>query len=171
MLAATALGAAGAAALSGCGQITPWATPPRPAPDVWVLAGVIAAEHALVARYQSVIAGFPALGPVITPLLREHEEHLAALRGRLAVPAGSPYHLSTGSPGASPSPSGHVATVAGAFAYLRAAERDQAADLVRRLTAVKPSLAQLMASIGASEASHESVLRSAARRHQGAAAT
>ena len=41
---------------------------------------------------------------------------------------------------------------------LRAAERASAADLVRRLATVPPSLAQLLASIAASDATHVTVL-------------
>jgi hypothetical protein len=61
VLAVSALAALGAA---GCGRIMPWSTPPKPAPDVGVLAGVIAAEHSMISAYRSVISDFPALGPV-----------------------------------------------------------------------------------------------------------
>ncbi len=40
------------------------------------------------------------------------------------------------------------------IARLRAAERASAADLVRRLVTVQPALAQLFASIAASDATH-----------------
>jgi hypothetical protein len=167
MLALTALGAAGVAGAGGCGRIRPWSAPPTQAPDVDVLAGVIAAERSMISRYRSVISGFPGLGPALTSLLRQHEEHLAQLQGRLVVPPGSPYRPSPSPSGGSQAPAGLPATAAAALAYLRAAERDEAAALVRRLATVTvtPSLAQLMASIGASEASHEAVLASAALLH------
>lgn len=169
MLALTALGAAGVAGgvagAGGCGRIRPWSTPPVQAPDVDVLAGVIAAEHSMISRYRSVILGFAGLGPAITPLLRQHEEHLAQLQARLVVPPGSPYRPSPSSGGTHSGTAGLPATATAALAYLRAAERDEAAALVRRLATVTPSLAQLMASIGASEASHAAVLVSAALLH------
>jgi hypothetical protein len=43
-------------------------------------------------------------------------------------------------------------------ARLRAAERASAAGLVRRLATVEPALAQLFASIAASDATHATVL-------------
>ena len=44
------------------------------------------------------------------------------------------------------------------IARLRAAERASAADLVRRLATVEPALAQLFASIAASDATHAAAL-------------
>jgi hypothetical protein len=163
----TALGAAAAAGLAGaagCGRILPWSVPPDLAPDVGVLTQAIAAEHAMISRYQSVVSGFPSLGPAITPVLRQHEQHLAALRGRLVVPAGartssSPSHSARGAASSPPA----LPTPAAAFGYLRAAEEDAATALVRLLPLATPSLAQLLASIGASEASHVVVLRPARR--------
>jgi hypothetical protein len=164
VLAVSALTALGVA---GCGQIRPWSTPPKPAPDVRVLTDAIAAEHSMITVYQSVILGFPVLGQAITPLLRQHEEHLAWLRGRLVVPAGARPGPAPSARGSTSPAAGHrpaPSTAAAAIAYLRAAERDQAAALVRHLPAVTPSLAQLLASIGASEASHAALLSSAGQR-------
>ena len=44
------------------------------------------------------------------------------------------------------------------IARLRAAEQASAADLVRRLATVQPALAQLLASIAASDATHPAAL-------------
>jgi hypothetical protein len=44
------------------------------------------------------------------------------------------------------------------MAQLRAAERASAADLVQRLATVPPALAQLFASIAASDATHVTAL-------------
>jgi hypothetical protein len=49
-------------------------------------------------------------------------------------------------------------TRAGALAYLRDAENAAAASLLAHLDAAPPSLAQLLASISASEATHALVL-------------
>ncbi len=163
VLTASALAVLAAAGAAGCapGQPWPWATPPHPSPDVGVLRNVIAAEQAMVSRYTVVISARPALAGTLAPLLRQHQAHLAQLRERLLVPAGA---------AASPSPAATArrrparvpAGQAAALDYLRAAEGDQAAFLVRELaTLASPALAQLFASIGASEATHAALLRTA----------
>jgi hypothetical protein len=156
-----ALTAAGTLGTAGCaaGQPWPWATPPKPAPDVGVLRDAITAEDAMISRYTGVIAAFPALAGSISPLLTQHREHLAQLRARLVIPPG---------PGPSASPTATARTRPrgpripssehGAVAFLRAAERDEAAALTGWLTGVTPSLAQLLASIAASEATHAALL-------------
>ena len=150
-----------AAGTVGCasGQAWPWARPPVPAPDVAALRNVIAAESALVSRYTGVLAARPALAATVSPLLRQHQQHVAQLRERLVVPAGArPSPTKTARAHQAPVPAGRAAVLA----YLRRAESDQAAFLVRRLaTVATPSLAQLMASISASEAAHAALLRSA----------
>jgi hypothetical protein len=150
-----------AAGTTGCasGRAWPWARPPVPAPDVGVLRNVIATEDAMVSRYAAVLSARPALAATVSPLLRQHRQHLAQLRERLMVPAGArPSPTRTARARRAPVPAGR----AGALAYLRRAESDQAAFLVRTLAAVdSPSLAQLMASISASEAAHAALLRSA----------
>ena len=55
-------------------------------------------------------------------------------------------------------PDGRKYTPHVTIARLRAAERASAADLVRRLVTVPPSLAQLFASIAASDATHAAAL-------------
>ena len=51
-------------------------------------------------------------------------------------------------------------------ARLRAAERASAADLVQRLATVPPALAQLLASIAASDATHVTVLAETGAGHR-----
>lgn len=156
---AAAVAAVTASGAAGCapGRAWPWARPPTPAPDVDTLKDLIVAEDALVATYARVVSTFSALSPAAPPLLRQHQEHLAALRARLVIPAGA-------APSASAMPRAHPAGVPfpgsahAAVAYLRAAEHAQAAALTARLTTVTPSLAQLLASIAASEASHAALL-------------
>lgn len=155
VLAVSALAAAG---LAGCGRIHPWSVPPEQASDVAVLAEAIAAERVMISRYESAITGFPSLGPALTPVLGQHREHLAALRERLVVPPG------TATPSARPAPPASrppvLSSADATVDYLRTEEDDRAAALVRQLPVTTPSLAQLLASIGASEASHATILGS-----------
>jgi hypothetical protein len=152
--------AAAAAAMAGCapGPRWPWAQPPRTAPDVGVLHEVIDAEYTMISRYTAVLSAYPALATAISPVLAEHRQHLAQLRARLVIPAGAsaaeaaaaaPPRLRRPRP-----PAGQSA----ALGYLRSAERAAASALAGRLGSVPSSLAQLMASIGASEATHAALL-------------
>jgi Ferritin-like domain len=149
------------AAVSGCGGADVLATPPRPAADVDLLRSAIAAEQLMIARYGAVTGGATAaVSSALEPLLAEHRAHLAQLRSRLIVPAGSP----TPSPRAPAPPAGVPSAPGAALAYLRDAEQAAAAALLGRLPHAPASLAQLLASISASEATHVPVLgRMAAR--------
>ena len=146
----------------------PLAGPPRPAPDVITLQAVIAAEQGMIQLYRAAIGGDRAAPRArgLEPLLAEHQQHLARLRARLIVPPGAPAtpaaQASSQAQGSS-SPSSGAAGAGGAggsargrvtTARLRAAERGSAAGLVRRLGTVEPALAQLFASIAASDATH-----------------
>jgi hypothetical protein len=152
-------------ALSGCKGVGALATPPRPAPDVAVLKAAIAAEEVMIARYDAVITRSARLAGSLRPLRAEHQSHLVQLRSRLIVPPGS----AAASPSPSPSRSGRAAAVPGpvpagtaaAISYLQAAERHAASTLLHQLIAVSPSLAQLMASVAASEATHVAALGAA----------
>jgi len=130
--------------------------PPLPR-DVLTLQAVIAAEENLIGMYQAAIGGDPGTSarlPLLRPLLAQHEQHLARLRARLIEPPGT-----TASPSARPSASAaSTAPAPVSTARLRAAERASAADLVERLATVQPALAQLLASIAASDATHVAVL-------------
>jgi hypothetical protein len=152
-------------ALSGCKGVGALATPPRPAPDVAVLKAAIAAEEVMIARYDAVITRSARLAGSLRPLRAEHQSHLVQLRSRLIVPPGS----AAASPSPSPSRSGRAAAgpgpvpagAAAAISYLQAAERHAASTLLHQLIAVSPSLAQLMASVAASEATHVAALGAA----------
>lgn len=156
---AVAVAAVTVAGAAGCapGRAWPWATPPTPAPDVGTLKDMIVAEDALIATYARVVSRFPALAAATGPLLRQHQEHLAALRARLMIPSGAAPSASA-MPRARPTMEPFPASEHAAVAYLRAAEHTQAAALTGRLATVTPSLAQLFASIAASEASHAALL-------------
>lgn len=154
-------------ALSSCKGVGALATPPRPAPDVAVLQAAIGAEEVMIARYDAVITRSARLAGSLRPLRAEHRSHLVQLRSRLIVPPGSAAAASpTPSPSPSPAPAqagpGSVpAGAAAAISYLQAAERHAASALLHQLIAVSPSLAQLMASVAASEATHVAALGTA----------
>jgi hypothetical protein len=154
------------AAVSGCNGVDVLAAPPSPARDVTVLREAVAAEQLLITWYAAVLrdagkaGGAPAsLTAVLEPLLAEHRAHLAQLKSRLVVPAGS---------AASPSPARRAATPAGpgpgsaGVTFLRDAEQAAASAMLGRLRSAPGSLAQLYASISASEATHVPVLDAAA---------
>ncbi len=150
-------------AVSGCKGVGALATPPGPAPDVALLRAAIAAEELMIARYDAVITSSASLAAGLRPLRAEHRLHLAGLRTRLIVPPGSAAAVT-----ASPAPSASWPAAAGAggmptgpaaaISFLQAAERAAAAALLHQLIAVSPSLAQLMASVAASEATHVAAL-------------
>jgi hypothetical protein len=156
------------AAVSGCGGADVLAAPPSPAPDVTVLREAIAAEQLMITRYTTVLhqAGASggsagSLSGALEPLLAEHRAHLAQLRSRLIVPAGSKASSATPHERApAPVPSG----LSDGVAFLRTAEQDAATAMHKRLDGAPSSLAQLFASIGASEATHVPVLNAAAAR-------
>jgi hypothetical protein len=123
----------------------PLGAPPEPARSTVVLESVIAAEVALVSRYESAASGTSS---VLARLLAEHREHLARLRSRLIVPASASRRPAVPTPHPVPTP------VSG----LRTAEQESAASLVQHLLTVEPALAQLLASIAASHATHAAAL-------------
>jgi hypothetical protein len=153
VLAATAMTVPLVAA--GCKGVGGLGTLPKAAPDVAVLHHAIATEQALITRYHAALAGSPGLAGTLGPLLAQHREHLARLTSMLIVPA-------TRRPTPRPSPTataGAARPRAATLAALEAAETDAASSLVRRLALAPPALAQLLASIAASEASHALLLR------------
>lgn len=137
---------------AGCKGIGALGTPPTPLPDTAVLSEAITAEKLMIARYQAVISGSPGQAALLAPLLAQHRAHLTRLTSRLIDPRPA-------SSTRSPSPARAVPPSA-ALSALPAAEEDAANSLVRHLAEVTPSLAQLLASIAASEASHALLLRS-----------
>ncbi len=102
------------------------------------------------------MAGSPGLAGTLGPLLAQHREHLARLTSMLIEPS---------SPGATPRASPSVSARAGSgspsatLAGLEADENAAASSQASRLALAPPALAQLLASIAASEASHALLLR------------
>jgi hypothetical protein len=139
---------AGAAGCKGVGGL---GTPPKPHPDVAVLQHAISAEQFMVAGYRTVLAAAPTLARSLNPLLAEHEAHLARLKGRLVPGAAA------AKPPRQPRPKA-PASAAAAVSYLTDAEHAAATSLISRIDVASPSLAQLLASIAASEATHAAAL-------------
>lgn len=152
--------AAAAAALplvvAGCKGIGALGTPPGTPTGVTVAADAIAVETGLIAHYGKVLAAQPGLAAQLRPILAQHHEHLIRLRARIIVPKGRP--TPTPSPSARLRPAPVPGTASGALAYLRDAENAAAAALLTHLGTAPPSLAQLLVSISASEATHAALL-------------
>jgi Ferritin-like domain len=156
------------AVASGCDGVNVLAAPPRPAPDVALLRSAITAEGLMVARYTNVLKAVrnpggtsagrggsqSALTAALEPVLAEHQAHLAQLRSRLIVPAGAAPSPSERAPAQPAVPTAPGAAVT----FLQAAEQAAAAAMLERLPHAPASLAQLLASISASEATHVPVL-------------
>lgn len=141
-------------ALTACAGPNPLAGPPPLSADVRALFEAVTAEQNLISLYKRTMAAYSALGPALTVLLAEHEAHLAQLRGRIIEPPGKTVPRTvTAKP---PIPG----TRSAALGQLRAAEQAATTAQLRRLAGASPSLAQLYASIAASEATHVSVLGS-----------
>jgi hypothetical protein len=150
VLAASAAALPALLATAGCRSSDAFAGPDplagRPAlsPDVITLQEVITAERAMIALYQAAVNSGTRPARTLEGMLAQHRQHLGRLQARLVLPSASP------APSSSNSPVPGRATIA----QLRAAERASATDLVRRLVSVPPALAQLFASIAASDATH-----------------
>jgi hypothetical protein len=139
------------AAVASCAVPNPLGGPPSPSPDVRTLRAAISAEQALVAEYQKVLAAHPGLAASLRTFLTQHQDHLGQLKSRLIVPPHvTPSPVPSPSASAAPPP----ASAAAARASLAEAERKAAAAQVQRLAGATPSLAQLLASIAASETTH-----------------
>jgi hypothetical protein len=159
-----AAAAAGSLTLAGCTGIRALGPVPKPGADVVALERAIAAEELMVARYASVLSPLTGFGvtdkhsasavkramAVVSVIHAEHEAHLAQLRSRLVLPA----RLATSRPRQSPTPAPLPAGWRSVLAGLAAAETAASDRLIGWVPAAPPALAQLMASIAASEAAH-----------------
>ena len=148
------LGAAGCRSSDVFTGPDPLAGRPPLGHDVLTLQAVIAAEENMIDLYRLAISGASGTTQARTlrSLLAQHQQHLVQLKARLIVPPGASASPSPSS--ASPSPRASTVSIT----RLRAAERASAADLVRRLATAPPALAQLLASIAASDATHATAL-------------
>ncbi len=129
-------------------------------PDLATLRGAIMDEERLLARYAAVVRHHPRLRSRLEPLSADHRAHLGALRAQVSptprLPTSSPpTEVST----PSPRPTRPVPpTPAEALDDLARRERAAAGARVEPIGAVPPFLAQLLASIGACEATHAALL-------------
>jgi hypothetical protein len=139
-------------ALSACGGPDPLAGPPPLSADVRALLRAVAAEQNLISLYERTMATYSALAPALTALLTEHQAHLTQLSARIIEPPGKTIPRTVTSKPPIPD------TPAAALAQLRTAEQAASAAQLRRLADAPPSLAQLYASIAASEVTHVTVL-------------
>jgi len=161
--------AAGGAGLAGCKGIAALGPVPGLPADVVTLNRAIAAEELMVASYAAAVAklgavttagGNSAFLQVVTAIHAQHQAHLGQLRRRLVLPPRSAASkLGHGRQLAAAMPDSQ----AGVLGVLTAAEHAAAARLTTELLSVPAALAQLMASIAASEAAHVVVLRRAGR--------
>ena len=150
------LGAAGCRSSDVFTGPDPLAGRPPLGHDVLTLQAVITAEENMIDLYQLAISGDPgtARARTLRSLLAQHQQHLVQLKARLIVPPGASASPSPSPSSASSSPRASTVSIT----RLRAAERASAADLVRRLATAPPALAQLLASIAASDATHATAL-------------
>jgi hypothetical protein len=139
-------------ALSACKGPAVLSGPPPVSNQTQMLLHAVTAEQNLIWIYNKAITTYSGLAPTLAPLRAEHEAHLAELRGRVIEPPGKQV------PDAVTSRPALGATQRAAVSQLRAAEQAAVATLMGRLPGASPSLAQLYASIAASEATHVSVL-------------
>lgn len=152
-------------AVTGC-EAPATATSDTPARGVAILREAIAAKQETIALYNAIRAAHPRLAPRLDPLIRDNTAHLAELKRRLIEPAhragsglsrqqealANRQRARNGPPPVPHRP-------AAALATLRSAERTAARVHIEQLRGVTPSLAQLLASIAACEATHVVALR------------
>jgi len=159
--------------LTACRGVEALGTPPPPPADVDTLRSAIEHEAALVASYaaltaaggpaapgsQAAAAGGRAAGvrtaAALAVVLADHRQHLAQLKSRLVEPAGH----SSPAAGAATGRGGPLTTIA----ELEQAEQAASDRLIAQLAGLPPTLAQLFASIAASEATHVPYLKAARR--------
>ncbi|MEU7420891.1 hypothetical protein [Streptomyces antibioticus] len=123
-------------------------------------------SHALVERYDAVLAAHPALTERLTPLRAEVVRHMEAFGGTpTASPTPSSAAPSSAMPSSSaPSPSSSAPVSAKeAIAALAAAERTLADSRAAALLDVPGELARLLASVAAAGAAHAYLLTEGAR--------
>jgi hypothetical protein len=167
MIVAAAAGSLGLAGfLTGCKGITALGPVPHVGADVVTLEHAISAEEAMVAVYQaavnrlgntSITSGNGSDAQVVAVIHAEHAEHLRQLRARLILPPR--YAQTKPGPSRSPKPPQLPADTKAVIATLAGYERSAAVRLTSELIAVPGALAQLMASIAASESAHVVYLR------------
>lgn len=149
--------------LTACKGIQVLGSPPPPPAAIQTLRAAIAAEERLVGNYAAAIQAGAASGDqtaVLTAVLAEHRQHLTQLKSRLIETAAQRSAAATGRrPSASTGEAGTIPHIT----QLEQAEAAASDRLIGQLARLPPPLAQLFASIAASEATHVPLLRSVGR--------
>jgi hypothetical protein len=138
----------------------------EPDPDVVALRAAVADEDALLTAYDATLAVHGALVARLQPLRDEHAEHRRVLLDRLGddapgVAAGSTPDGQPGPAGGAPAPPPVPGDPAAAAGALRQREDEAARARRRSALRVSGSLAPLLGSVAASEATHPIVLAEA----------
>jgi hypothetical protein len=142
------------AATASCGVPAALRKPPGLSASVRTLRASITAEQVLVNDYHAVIRRYPQLSGRLDSFLSQHQQHLAQLQSRLVVPPHVTMSPIQAPPVPGPASPSAAANAGAAVARLVKAEQNAAAAQLGRLDGAPPSLAQLLASIAASEATH-----------------
>jgi hypothetical protein len=170
----TASAAALPVLLAACKGVQSLGTPPPPARDIVLLQRAIADERLLAGQYAAAISYLrprlpataspaqAALYSGLTAVAAQHAEHLAQLRDRLVEPAGARTSAAASPPVSPAALTGSVSSVVGQLGQAEQAASDR---LLGQVTQVPPALAQLFASICASEATHVPFLAAAVRAY------
>lgn len=148
--------AAAPVVLAACRGVQVLGSPPPPPADIRALSAAIAAEEQMVAKYGAAIvrlpAGDSAAALAVRTVQAEHAAHLMQLRSRLIEPAAHP--------SATPRPVTIAPGSTGSILQALEQTEQTASDwLFGHLRVLPPALAQLFASIAASEATHVPYLR------------
>ena len=137
--------------LAACRGVQVLGSPPPPPADIRALSAAITAEEQMVAAYSAALGGLPggdtAAVLAVRTVQAEHAAHLLQLKSRLIEPAPHP----SATPRSVTSPPGSTASI---LQGLEQAEQAASDRLLGQLHALPPALAQLFASIAASEATH-----------------
>jgi Ferritin-like domain len=160
-----ASGAALSLLLTACKGMQALGTPPPPPRDIRVLRAAITAEELIVATYAAAITRLPAsagstaggLQAAVHAVQAEHSAHLSQLRSRLIEPAGQPTP-----PARRPPALVAGGSVSSLITALEQAEQAASDRLLGQLPGLPAALAQLFASIAASEATHVPLLQQVA---------
>ena len=150
--------------LTACKGIQVLGSPPPPPAEIKTLRAAIAAEEMLVSTYAAANQPGPAADretAVLTAILSEHRQHLTQLKSRLIETAVQRSAAVSATPAAGAVGSGGLLPDIGQLQHAEAAASDR---LIGQLAGLPASLAQLFASIAASEATHVPLLRSVRRQ-------
>jgi hypothetical protein len=126
-------------------------SPPPPPADIRALSAAIKAEEQLVATYSAALGALPGGDTpaelAVRTVQAEHAAHLLQLKSRLIEPARHP----SATPRPVTIPPGTTSSILQGLGQAEQAASDR---LLGQLHALPPALAQLFASIAASEATH-----------------